>query len=75
MNSNKLTQRMLTIFGTTMVFFYIGLGIFILITPQFNIDKSLRVIFAVPLLIYGVYRAFISVSKIKESFFENDENE
>jgi Ca2+/Na+ antiporter len=73
MNNKKLTERMLAIFGATMVFFYIGLGIFIIISPQLNIDKSLRIIFAVPLMLYGVYRAFASYRKFKESFFSDDD--
>ena len=64
---------MLAIFGTAMVFFYIGLGIFIIISPQLNIEKSLRIIFAVPLMLYGIYRAFASYRKIKDSFFSGDE--
>ena len=64
---------MLAIFGATMVFFYIGLGIFIIISPQLNIEKSLRIIFAVPLILYGIYRAFFSYRKFKESFFSEEE--
>ena len=63
---------MLAIFGATMVFFYLGLGIFIIISPQLNIDKSLRIIFAVPLMLYGIYRGFSSYQKIKESFYSDD---
>ena len=73
MNSKKLTERMLAIFGATMVFFYIGLGIFIIVSPQLTIEKPLRMIFAVPLLLYGVYRAFNSYRKIRESFSEDSE--
>ena len=75
MNNKKLTDRMLAIFGATMVFFYLGLGIFILISPFLTLDKALRIIFAVPLLLYGIYRGFMSVTKIRESFFEDDEEE
>jgi hypothetical protein len=73
MNSKKLTERMLSIFGATMVFFYIGLGIFIIISPMLNIDKALRYIFAVPILLYGVYRAFSSYTKLRDSFSNDDE--
>lgn len=73
MNSKKLTERMLAIFGATMVFFYLGLGIFIIVSPLLTIDKPLRLTFAVPLLLYGVYRAFSSYRKIRESFFEDPE--
>ena len=75
MNNKKLTDRMLAIFGATMVFFYLGLGIFILVSPILNLDKSLRIIFAVPLLLYGIYRVFTSVSKIRESFMDGDEED
>ena len=78
MNSNNLTERMLTIFGATMVFFYLGLGVFIIFSDSQmlnGIDKPLRVIFGTPLLLYGVYRAITSVRKIRESFFERNEDE
>ena len=75
MNNKKLAERMLAIFGVTMVFFYLGLGVFIIISPQLDIDKTLRMIFAVPLFLYGVYRAFTSYSKIRESFFEEPDDE
>jgi hypothetical protein len=76
MSSNNLTDRMMTIFGTTMVFFYLGLGIFIIFSPSQmlkGIDITLRVMFGIPLLLYGVYRAITAIRKIRESFFENDE--
>jgi len=75
MNSKKLTDRMLTIFGTVMVFFYLGLAVFIIVTPLLTIDKTLRIIFAIPLFIYGIYRALTSISKIRESFSEDNEEE
>jgi hypothetical protein len=78
MNSKNLTDRMLAIFGATMVFFYLGLGIFIIFSHSQmlqNIDITLRVMFGTPLLLYGVYRAITSINKIRESFFEKEENE
>lgn len=75
MNSKKLTDRMLTIFGTVMVFFYLGLAVFIIVSPLLTLDKTLRIIFATPLFIYGIYRALTSVSKIRESFSEDDEDD
>jgi hypothetical protein len=42
---------------------------------MFNIDKAMRIILAVPLFIYAVYRAFMSYEKIRDSFFGNDNSD
>lgn len=73
MDSRNIYDRVFTIFGTVMVFFYLGLGLFILLSPLINLDKPLRIIFAIPLFIYAIYRAMMSYNKIRESFFESDE--
>ncbi len=73
MDTKKLTERVFAIFGTAMVFFYLGLAFFIIKSPLLYIDKALRIIFAIPLIIYGIYRAFTSFNKIKELFFTKDE--
>ena len=76
MNGGKLYDKVFAIFGTVMVFFYFGLALFILTTSLFDIDKALRIILAVPLFIYALYRVFVSYEKIKESFFgRNDKDE
>jgi len=74
-------DKVMTIFGTVMVFFYFGLGFFIIFSPMFNadgvfpMDKALRIIFGSPLILYGIYRAFTSYEKIHELFFSKDESE
>lgn len=73
MSSKNLYDKVLAIFGSVMVFFYFGLGFFIMFYPQLNIDKPLRIIFSIPLLVYGIYRILVSYEKIKESFFSNDD--
>ena len=75
MNSGKMYDKVFAIFGTVMVFFYFGLALFILTTSLFEIDKALRIIIAVPLFIYAIYRVFVSYENIKESFFSKDEQE
>ena len=76
MNSKKLYTRVFAIFGTFMVFFYLGLGYFLIFSHYLdNIEKPMRVIFGIPLIIYGVYRAFTSYQKIRESFFDDDDDE
>lgn len=74
-------DKVMTIFGTAMVFFYLGFGFFIIFSPMmdeggiFPMDKALRIIFGSPMILYGIYRAFTSYEKIKENFFSKDEDE
>ena len=75
MNNNRMYDKIFAIFGTIMVFFYFGLAVFILTTDLFDIDKALRIVLAVPLFIYALYRVFLSYEKIRESFFSKDEDE
>lgn len=73
MNSRRMYDRIFAIFGTIMVFFYFGLAIFVLTTEIFDIDKAMRIILAVPLFIYAIYRVFVSYEKIRDNFFSKDE--
>jgi hypothetical protein len=58
-----------------MVFFYAGLAFFILTTRYFEIDKALRIVFAVCFFTYAIYRAFMSYEKIKKAYFSKDNDE
>lgn len=76
MNGRNLYDKVFSIFGLVMVFFYLGLGYVLIFSEYFKyVDKPLRVIIGIPLLIYGVYRALTSYQKIKENFFGNDDEE
>ncbi len=74
-SSVKMYDKVFAIFGTVMVFFYFGLALFLLTNSIFDIDKALRIILAIPLFIYALYRAFVSYEKIKESFFARDDQD
>jgi hypothetical protein len=76
MNSSNLYDKAFSIFGLMMVFFYLGLGYILIFSHYFDhIDKPLRVIIGIPLIIYGIYRAMTSYQKIKENFFSGDNEE
>lgn len=75
MSSGKMYDKVFAIFGTVMVFFYLGLAVFLLTTRLFEMDKALRIILSIPLFIYGIYRALISFEKIRESFAGSDDDE
>jgi hypothetical protein len=73
MDSRRLYDQVMTIFGTVMVIFYLGLGYILLFSTLFSyIDVALRAMFALPLFLYGIYRAVSSYRKIKENFFDKD---
>ncbi len=54
-----------------MIFFYIGLGLFIIFSPLFD-HKFIRIIFGSALILLGVQRAFRTYEKVKEVFFTQD---
>jgi hypothetical protein len=73
MDSKRMYDKIFAIFGTLMVFFYFGLAVFLLTSQLINIDKAMRIILAVPLFVYAIYRVFVSYEKIRDSFFSGDE--
>jgi len=76
MDSRKLYDRFFTIFGTMMVFFYFFLAYFVMFSSSFDhIDKPLRIMMGVPMIAYGLYRITVSYRKIKENFFDKEEEE
>ncbi|HQG36059.1 MAG TPA: hypothetical protein PK910_08165 [Bacteroidales bacterium] len=58
------------IFGIFMTFFYIGVGLFLILAKTlFNIDPVLRNIVGFSFLFYSLYRGYKTYLKIKEAFF------
>jgi hypothetical protein len=76
MDGNRLMQQVIAIFSVFMVFFYLGVGWFLVF--RFNlsyIDKPVRVIVGSAFIFYGLYRAFRTYVKIVEVFFTKDKDE
>jgi hypothetical protein len=71
---NKILKQFHALFGIFMVFFYLGIGIFLLFFTEkyFNIDKAIRVIMGSTFLFYGIYRIFVTYKQIVEAFFTKD---
>ena len=74
MSSTRLYDKVMTIVGTLMIFFYLGVAYIILFADLFKMDKSLKVIMSIPFLLYGFYRIFQSYQKIRRNFFELEED-
>ena len=75
MGSRRLYDKVMTIVGTLMIFFYFGLAYIMFFTSLFSyVDVAMRAIFALPLFLYGLYRVFVAYHKIRENFFESEED-
>ncbi len=76
MNGNRLMQQVTAIFTTFMVFFYLGIGIYLVFFFNMTyLDKSVRVIMGSTFIFYGLYRAYRSYVKIVEVFFTKDNDD
>ncbi|NLJ44860.1 MAG: hypothetical protein GX431_14475 [Bacteroidales bacterium] len=73
MNENKMMQQITAIFSVFMVFFYLGVGIYMIFYFKNTImDRSALVIFGSVLIFYGIYRAYRAYVSIVELFFRKD---
>jgi hypothetical protein len=76
MNENRLMQQVIAIFSLFMVFFYLGVGIYLMFFADLSyIDKALKVIMGSTFFFYGLYRAYRAYVKIVEVFFTKDSDE
>ncbi len=76
MNTNKLMEQVVAIFSIFMVFFYLGVGFYIIfIFPKgyTSLGKPVLVIMGSAFLFYGLYRAYRTYVKIVEVFFTKDD--
>jgi hypothetical protein len=75
MNENKLLQQMTAIFSVFMVFFYLGVGIYMIFFLKFStVQRPVLVIMGSTFIFYGIYRAYRAFVRIRELFFTNDDN-
>jgi len=73
MNDNKIMQQITAIFSVFMVFFYLGVGIYMIFYLKNTImDRSVLVIFGSVMIFYGVYRAYRAYVSIVNLFFRKD---
>jgi hypothetical protein len=76
MNENKIMQQISAIFSVFMVFFYIGVGCFLIFYSRLAyLDKPIRVIMGSTFIFYGIYRAFRAYVQISKLFFSKDNDE
>jgi len=69
-------QQVIAIFSVFMVFFYLGVGWYLIFRFDLsNLDKAVRVIVGSTFMFYGLYRAFRTYGKIVEVFFTKDSDD
>jgi len=77
MNNNRIAEQFHAIFGIFMVFFYLGVGTFLILTSdRFMIDKALLRLIGGAFILMGLYRIYSTYKKITRAFSkENEEDE
>jgi hypothetical protein len=78
MNDNKIMKQMTAIFSLFMVFFYLGVGIFLLFffdSERSMLGKPVFTIFGVFCIFYGLYRAYTTYVSIVKLFFRHQDED
>jgi hypothetical protein len=76
MNGNRLMEQVTAIFSVFMVFFYLGIGSYLVFFADLSyLDKAVKVIMGSTFIFYGCYRAFRAYIKIVEVFFTKDDDD
>jgi hypothetical protein len=76
MNGNRLMEQVTAIFSIFMVFFYLGVGCYLLFFFNMsNLNRSILVIMGITFIFYGLYRAYRAYIKIVEVFFTKEDED
>lgn len=78
MNGNRMMKQIGAIFSLFMVFFYIGIGIYLIFyfdKTKSNLDSTVIIFFGSFCIFYGLYRAYTTYVSIFRLFFRNDDDE
>jgi cytochrome c biogenesis protein CcdA len=75
MNDNKLMQQVSAIFGTFMVFFYLGFGIYLIFFFKTTLNSAVIRLFGGALILFGLFRAYTSYVNIVKLFFKHEESD
>lgn len=72
MKDRKLLDQIYAIFGVFMTFFYISVGLYLILAKNlYYIDSFLKNIVGFTFLFYSIYRGYMSYVKIRETFFSS----
>ncbi len=72
MSMNRWYGQFMILFGGIMAFFYVGVGFFIIFSTNLDhLDKVLRNLGGGAFVLYGLFRLYKSIEKIREEFFSD----
>jgi hypothetical protein len=75
MTGNRLREQAGTIFGAFMIFFYLGVGFYLILSKNLSyMDKFLRFIVGATFILIGISRAYRTYQKVVEVFFTDEDN-
>lgn len=77
MDDNRMMKQIGAIFSLFMVFFYIGVGIYLIFyfdTTKSNLDRTIFIFFGSFCIFYGLYRAYTTYVSIVKLFFRHDDD-
>jgi Na+/phosphate symporter len=73
MNENRMMQQVIAIFSIFMVFFYLGVGTYLIFFTDLSyLNKAVRVIMGSTFLFYGLFRAYRAYVNIINLFFKKN---
>lgn len=76
MNDNRIMKQINAIFSVFMVFFYIGIGVYLVFYFKNTVlDRSVLILFGSVIFLYGLYRAYRTYVSIVELFFRHREED
>jgi hypothetical protein len=75
MNQNRLMKQIGAILGAFMTIFYFGVGFYFLLASYLPVEKFLRFLVGSTFVVYGLYRGYMTYTKIVEAFFSKDDDD
>lgn len=76
MNNDRISRQFHAIFGIFMVFFYLGVGIFLLFfADMFTLDRALLGMIGGAFILLGLYRIYSTYRKITQAFSREKEED
>lgn len=76
MNNNRISKQFHALFGIFMVFFYLGVGSFLIFfSDRFLIDKALLSLIGGAFILMGLYRIYSTYRMISKAFSKNNDED
>jgi hypothetical protein len=75
MNENRIMKQIGAIFGLFMTVFYIGVGLYLALAKNLNVDDFVRKLVGFTFAFYGIYRGYRAFLNIRDAFFGSNKTD